>query len=90
MNREQANNILDAYISMKKKAAQKYFPDDSDDCSGELREIILDAMTEYKVVSYPISTNPIVIPYPNTSYPVHTKPIVTCTGESTNGYACGS
>ena len=74
MNREQAKNILDAYVSMK-----KFISDESDDCSEALREVILDAMTEYKV-----------IPYPNISYPVSTKPIITYTGESTNGYACGS
>lgn len=76
MNREQAKNILDAYVAMK-----KFVPDESDDCSEALREVILDAMTAYK--SYSIS-------YPNISYPISTKPIVTCNGESTNGYACGS
>lgn len=83
MNREQAKNILDAYVSMK-----KFISDESDDCSEALREVILDAMTEYKAPSFI---------YPNISYPVSTKPIITCTGESitytgesTNGYACGS
>ena len=66
MNREQAQNILDAYVEME--------------CAGgdnkarqSLREVILDAMTEYR---YSTLTVPNVIstqPTPN-----YVKPIVTC------------
>lgn len=66
MNREQAEHILDAYVEME--------------CVGEdnkaqqsLREVILDAMTEYRSST---------ITVPNITYPQITpnygKPIVTC------------
>lgn len=66
MNREQAEHILDAYVEME--------------CSGgdnkarqSLREVVLDAMTEYRQST---------ITVPNITYPQITpnygKPIVTC------------
>lgn len=76
MNREQAEHILDAYVNLE--------------CGGgdnkariSLREVILDAMTEYRAKSnYPSIT------YPHTTWVDTTKlptnwdgtPKVTCTG----------
>jgi len=68
MNREQAEHILDAYVEME--------------CSGgdnkarqSLREVILDAMTGYKMqTAYPSITLPNTTPTPTYPY----KPIVTC------------
>ena len=71
MNREQAENILEAYINMEcgggdNKARQS------------LREVILDAMTEYR--SKPTTWPGITLP--STSYPTNWDgtPKVTCTG----------
>lgn len=71
MNREQAENILEAYINMEcgggdNKARQS------------LREVILDAMTEYR--SKPTTWPGITLPL--TSYPTNWDgtPKVTCTG----------
>lgn len=66
MNRQQAEHILDAYVELE--------------CAGgdnkarqSLREVILDAMTNYK---------PSTITVPNVIYsqptPNYIKPIVTC------------
>lgn len=78
MNREQAEHILDAYVRMRICESDK-------DASDALREVILDAMTEYRVKSN----------YPNITYPYATwvdatktalptnwdgTPKVTCTG----------
>lgn len=72
MNREQAENILEAYINIEcgggdNKARQS------------LREVILDAMTEYR--SKPTTTWPGITVSP-TSYPTNWDgtPKVTCTG----------
>lgn len=67
MNREQAENILEAYINMEcgggdNKARQS------------LREVILDAMTEYRVKSN----------YPNITYPYATWVDTTKTALPTN------
>lgn len=66
MNRQQAEHILDAYIQTIK------FVDDEGP-SAALREVILDAMTEYRSST---------ITVPNITYPQITpnygKPIVTC------------
>lgn len=77
MNREQAEHILEAYINLEcgggdNKARQS------------LREVILDAMTEYK--SKPTTTWP-GITIPTTSYPTNWDgtPKVTCTGLTVNG-----
>lgn len=61
MNRQQAEHILDAYIQTIK------FVDDEEP-SVSLREVILDAMTEYKTcssssITYPITT-PNITPKP--------------------------
>ena len=71
MNREQAENILEAYINMEcgggdNKARQS------------LREVILDAMTEYR--SKPTTWPGITLP--STSYPTNWdgSPKVTCWG----------
>lgn len=72
MNREQAQHILDAYVEME--------------CAGgdskarqSLREVILDAMTEYR--SKP-NTTWTGITIPTTDYPRNWDgtPKVTCTG----------
>lgn len=44
MNREQAEHILDAYVRMRMRESEK-------DASDALREVILDAMIEYKINS---------------------------------------
>lgn len=66
MNRQQAEHILDAYVQTVK------FVDDEEP-SVALREVILDAMTEYRSST---------ITVPNITYPQITpnygKPIVTC------------
>lgn len=76
MNREQAENILEAYINMEcgggdNKARQS------------LREVILDAMTEYRVKSnYPSITYPYTTWIDATKLPTNWDgtPKVTCTG----------
>ena len=71
MNRQQAEHILDAYVRMRMRESDK-------DASDALREVILDAMTEYK--SKPSSNWPgIGITYPSTG-----KPLVTYTGYPKN------
>lgn len=65
MNREQAEHILDAYVHMR---ICEFGPDASD----ALREVILDAMTEYKTQT--VST------YPGITLPADGKPWVTFTG----------
>ena len=68
MNRKQAEHILDAYRDMHRECGEE------DECTTSLREVILDAMTTYKAVSYPTITVPNVTqPTPN-----YIKPIVTC------------
>ncbi len=44
MNRQQAAHILDAYTRMRRREADK-------DAADSLREVILDAMTEYRNTS---------------------------------------
>ena len=78
MNREQAENILEAYINMEcggwdNKARQS------------LREVILDAMTEYRVKSnYPSITYPYATWVDTTKTALPTNwdgtPKVTCSG----------
>ena len=55
MNREQAEHLLDAYLDMENS-------DGDSKARQSLREVILDAMTSYRIVSYPniSSTKPIV------------------------------
>lgn len=61
MNREQAEHILDAYLlTCRKIDADGIYPDsESEKARDALREVILDAMTEYRVKSnYPSITYP--------------------------------
>ena len=68
MNRQQAEHILDAYTMM---AAASMESQDEANAKHALREVILDAMTEYR--SKPSSNWPgIGITYPSTG-----KPLVT-------------
>ena len=86
MNREQAEHILDAYTDMHRECGKE------DACVESLREVILDAMTEYKVYTYPTITLPST--KPTTTWGPSK---VTCTGidpafhETTHGtvYANG-
>ena len=75
MNREQAEHILDAYVHIKICEFDKIYKPDwlPSDASAALREVILDAMTEYKVKPN----------YPSITYPytyVNGTPKVTYTG----------
>lgn len=67
MNREHAEHLLHAYVRMR---MSEFDPDASD----ALREVILDAMTEYKATTYPGIT------YPKITLPSDNKPWVTFTG----------
>ena len=76
MNREQAEHILDAYVSMRMRESDK-------DASDALREVILDAMTEYRAKSnYPSITYPHATWVDTTKLPTNWDgtPKVTCTG----------
>lgn len=84
MNRQQAEHILDAYLSMYYAVkADGMHPDrDMAEASESLREVILDAMTEYKSSGITVSpgitwpaTKPITVP----TY--YHQPIVTCQTE---------
>lgn len=66
MNREHAEHILDAYANLHRVCGGE------DACVESLREVILDAMTEYKTQT--VST------YPNITLPADGKPWVTFTG----------
>ena len=82
MNREQASNILDAYLLI-------WSNPNMDDASKALRDVILDAMTQYKpsTVTVPNITFPNTIPttYPKITYTDNSKnwdvtTSVTCSG----------
>ena len=76
MNREQAEHILDAYVRMRMREYDK-------DASDALREVILDAMTEYRAKSnYPSITYPQATWVDTTKLPTNWDgtPKVTCTG----------
>lgn len=76
MNREQAEHILDAYVHMRMHESDK-------DASDALREVILDAMSEYRAKSiYPNITYPHSIWVDTTKQPTNWDgaPKVTCTG----------
>ena len=92
MNREHAEHILDAYLSTCYAVdADGMYPEtDSKKARDSLREVILDAMTEYR--SKPTTTWP-GITLPSTNYPrdwdyalepqvicSDCTPKVTCTG----------
>lgn len=74
MNRQQAEHILEAYVRMRMRENDEYVFD-------ALREVILDAMTEYKtsgVVVAPGITWPSMKPM---TVPTYHQPIVTCKTE---------
>ena len=73
MNREQAEHILDAYVRTRSRVSDK-------DASDALREVILDAMTSYKVTTTPRITWPRVYPL-SVPHIIPNKPIVTCDAE---------
>ena len=66
MNRQQAEHILDAYVRLRMQGGDE-------EASGALREVVLDAMTSYRVV-------PITAPNvsDSTNWPYNQKTIVTC------------
>lgn len=69
MNRKQAEHILDAYIALYFNAAHEI-------AANDLREVILDAMTDCRsgiTTTYPNIT----LPYTHVTNPTY-KPIVTC------------
>ena len=66
MNRKQSEHILDAYIEMERVEG-------NEKARQSLREVILDAMSEYR---YTTLTSPNIISSP--SIPTTSKPIVTC------------
>lgn len=71
MNRQHAEHILDAYVRMRIRESDK-------DASDALREVILDAMTEYRSKpNYPSITY-----FDTTKQPTNWDgtPKVTCTG----------
>lgn len=75
MNRQQAEHILDAYVLMSASKMKE--------SSDALREVILDAMTEYRVKSnYPSITYPYATWVDTTKLPTNWdgSPKVTCTG----------
>lgn len=72
MNREQAENILDAYVLLSETKMEK--------ASDSLREVILDAMTEWRSYPISISSQPVRMP---TTTPY--KPLVTWTSEVETG-----
>lgn len=83
MNREQAEHILDAYLSMYCAVkADGMHPDrDVAEASDSLREVILDAMTEYRYSGVTVSPG---ITWPSTkpmTVPTYHQPIVTCQTE---------
>lgn len=84
MNREQAENILDAYLSTYCAVkADGMHPDrDVAEASDSLREVILDAMTEYRSSGITVSPG---ITWPSTkplTVPTYHQPIVTCQTEA--------
>ena len=72
MNRQHAEHILDAYVRMRMRESDN-------DASDALREVILDAMTEYR--SKPSTTWPgITLTAPNRSSNWDGTPKITCAG----------
>ena len=92
MNRKQAEHILDAYVRMRMREADK-------DASDALREVILDAMTGYKTETYGglvyhpggTVTIPTRYAYGGTGDPNVVKPSVTMVGSTAEivGYKDG-
>ncbi len=75
MNREQAENILDAYVENARSKSVN-----GKKAAKSLREVILSAMTETRY--YPLITNPIKPSMP-TVEPY--KPLITWTSEVETG-----
>ena len=75
MNREQAEHILDAYLEVTELGSTQ------EQTANTLREVILDAMTEYKS-NMSTGWQGYGITLPATSYPTDWdgSPKVTCTG----------
>lgn len=76
MNRKQAEHILDAYVRIRMHESDK-------DTSDALREVILDAMTEYRAKSdYPNITYPQATWVDTAKFPTNWDgtPRLTCTG----------
>lgn len=78
MNRQQAEHILDAYVRMRMRESDE-------DASDALREVVLDAMTDYMTSGVAIApgiTLP-ATPHGTTllSKPNYERPIVTCRTE---------
>lgn len=74
MNREQAENILDAYVLLSTTSNKA--------ASDSLREVILDAMTEYRTSGITVTPG---ITWPATkpmTVPTYHQPIVTCQTEA--------
>ena len=77
MNREQAEHILDAYVNLERGGGDNK-------ARISLREVILDAMTEYRVKSnYPSIT------YPYVTYTNETKLPINWDGTPKATYTCG-
>ena len=86
MNRQQAEHILDAYTMMARASMESQ---EEADAKHVLREVILDAMTEYRSnqssnwpgigITYPSTDKPLVT---YTNYPENWdwSPKATCTG----------
>ena len=77
MNRQQAEHILDAYVRMRMRENDEY----DEDASDALREVILDAMTEYRTSGITVTPG---ITWPATkpmTVPTYHQPIVTCKNE---------
>ena len=66
MNRQQAEHILDAYVRLRMQGGDE-------EAASALREVVIDAMTSYRVV-------PVTAPNisDNTGWPYNQKTIVTC------------
>ena len=74
MNREQAENILDAYVENTKSKSVN-----GKKAADSLREVILNAMTETRYCYYPLVTQPVrpaIEPY---------KPTITWRSEVETG-----
>ena len=75
MNRQQAEHLLDACIEMELIGADN-------NARSSLREVILDAMTEYRQTAKQSGMTYPCITLPATSYPTnwYGSPKVTCSG----------
>ena len=66
MNRQQSEHILDAYVRLRMRGGDE-------EAAGALREVVLDAMTEYRLLPTPVPNVS-----DNTNWQYNQKPIVTC------------